>query len=454
MNDKRLKMLKDEPVNKAINYMAAPAIVGMMVMAIYNVVDSIFVSWIGDYEMAATQIVLPIMLVASSIGLALGMGGGSYISRLLGKNDVIEANKVGIVSFVTGAILGIIVTVINLSLLEPILNMFGADVNTLDLAKEYGTYIVIGYLFTILNMVMNNLLRSEGSAKYSMIGMVSGSIFNIILDPVFIFVFGWGIAGAALATTLSQILTSIILISWYLRKKTLISLNLKNFKPSVKIYTEILKIGIPTFLRQLLVSISLGILNNSASDISTDLVTAIGVVSRVTMIPMYIIFGFGQGFQPVAGYNFGAKNKDRVVDSFKYALKVSMLVMLVSCILFLVSGDLVFRIYHSGETVIEYGLPALRYYAIAILFMGVSNTVAVLYQAIGKGFEALILSVSRQGLFFIPLILILPNLIGLTGVIASQAIADLLTLILSVALILPFFTKNKLEKTMLKEASL
>lgn len=454
MNDKRLRMLKDEPVNKAINYMATPAIIGMMVMAIYNVVDSIFVSWIGDYEMAATQVVLPIMLVASSIGLALGMGGGSYISRLLGKNDLIEANKVSVVAFVTGIFLGIFVTTINFIFLEPILNLFGADVNTLELAKDYGIYIVLGYLFIILNMIMNNLLRSEGSAKYSMIGMISGSIFNIILDPIFIFGFGWGISGAAIATTLSQILTTVILISWYIRKKTLISLNPKNFKPSKAIYIEILKIGIPTFLRQMLVSISLGILNNAASDVSTDLVTAIGVVSRVTMIPMYIIFGFGQGFQPVAGYNFGAKNKQRVMDSFKYALKISMMVMAISCLLFLASGDLIFIIYHSSESVIEYGLPALKYYAFAILFMGVSNSVAVLYQAIGKGLEALILSVSRQGLFFIPLILILPDLWGVSGVISAQAIADLLTLLLSAALVIPFFTRHRLDYLMKVEKAL
>ena len=447
MNDKRINLMKNEKVSKAINKMATPAIIGMLVMAIYNVVDSIFVSWISEegYEVAATQVVLPIMLIASSIGLALGMGGGSYISRLLGKNDKLEANKVATVSFFSGIVLGLLITTINIILLEPTLKLFGADINTLELAKDYGQYIIFGYAFTILNMILNNLLRSEGSAKYSMIGMTLGAVLNILLDPIFIFVFGWGIAGAAIATTLSQIISTIILVSFYIKKKTLIKITPKDFKPSIQIYTEILKVGIPTFFRQMLVSVSIGILNNAASDISTDLVTAISIMIRVTMIPMYITFGFGQGFQPVAGYNFGAGNKKRVIDSFKYTVFVSIIITSISCLIFLLFGNVVFDIYKSSESVTAYGLVGLKYYAIALLFLGISNTIAVFYQALGRGVEALILSIARQGIFFIPLILILPGVLGVNGVLASQGIADLLTVILSISLIAPFILRNKLD---------
>ena len=450
MDDKRINLLKNEKVSKAINKMATPAIIGMIVMAVYNVVDSIFVSWISEegYEVAATQVVLPIMLIASSIGLALGMGGGSYISRLLGKNNKMEANKVATVSFFSGIVLGLVLTIINLLFLEEILNLFGADVNTLELAKDYGSYIIFGYGFTILNMIMNNLLRSEGSAKYSMIGMAIGSVLNIILDPIFIFVFGWGIAGAAIATTLSQVVGFLILLSFYLRKKTLIKVAPKYFKPSKSIYFEILKVGIPTFFRQVLVSVSIGILNNAASDISTDLITAIGIITRVTMLPMYFVFGFGQGFQPVAGYNFGAGNKQRVKDSFRYAVIVSLSVVAVSCVFFLLFGNVVFTIYNSSESVTSYGLVGIKYYAIGLLFMGVSNTIGVFYQSLGRGVEALILSVARQGIFFIPLILILPGIYGVEGVLVSQAVADLLTAILSIAIILPFFINKKLDVLM------
>jgi putative MATE family efflux protein len=357
MDDKRIHLMKNEKVSKAVNALAAPAIIGMLVMAIYNVVDSMFVSWIGDNEIAATQVVLPIMLIASSIGLAFGIGGGSYISRLLGRNDKNEANKVASVSFFTGLILGVIVTAINLIFLEPILNFFGADNNTLELAKEYGYFIIIGYAFTILNMVMNNVLRSEGSAKHSMIGMAIGSILNIILDPIFIFVFDWGIEGAAIATTLSQIVSCLILLSAFLKKKSILSISPKLFSPSISIYIEILKVGIPTFFRQLLVSISIGFLNVEAGKAGgTELVSAIGVITRTTMIPMYIVFGFGQGFQPVAGYNFGANNKERVMDSFKYAMKVSIIVMFVSMAIYLGFSNLIFKIFRSSEIVTEYGV--------------------------------------------------------------------------------------------------
>lgn len=456
MNDKRINLMKNEKVSKAINTMAAPAIIGMLVMAIYNVVDGLFVSWISDtgFEMAAVQVVMPVMLIASSIGLALGIGGGSYISRLLGKNNLIEAEKVASVSFVTGVILGVLVTLTNLVLLEPILNLFGADVNTLELAKDYGQYIIIGYAFTILNMIMNNLLRSEGSAKHSMIAMSIGAILNIILDPIFIFVFGLGISGAAIATTISQITVTIILLSTYIRKKSVLRLHPFNFKPSVQIYKEILKVGIPTFLRQMLVSVSIGILNSTATDISTNLLSSISIITRATMIPMYITFGYGQGFQPVAGYNFGAGSKQRVLDSFKYSLKVIFFISTAFCIIFLFAGDLIFSAFNANEEVTRYGLIGLRYYAVALIFMGLSNTISILYQAIGKGVEALILSVSRQGLFFIPLILLLPDVIGLgsNGVLMSQSIADLLTLVLSASLVIPFFKNNKIDKLILKQS--
>jgi putative MATE family efflux protein len=449
MDDKRIHLMKNEKVSKAVNALAAPAIIGMLVMAIYNVVDSMFVSWIGDNEIAATQVVLPIMLIASSIGLAFGIGGGSYISRLLGRNDKNEANKVASVSFFTGLILGVIVTAINLIFLEPILNFFGADNNTLELAKEYGYFIIIGYAFTILNMVMNNVLRSEGSAKHSMIGMAIGSILNIILDPIFIFVFDWGIEGAAIATTLSQIVSCLILLSAFLKKKSILSISPKLFSPSISIYIEILKVGIPTFFRQLLVSISIGFLNVEAGKAGgTELVSAIGVITRTTMIPMYIVFGFGQGFQPVAGYNFGANNKERVMDSFKYAMKVSIIVMFVSMAIYLGFSNLIFKIFRSSEIVTEYGVKGIRYYAIALLFLGISNTIAVFYQAIGKGIEALILSVSRQGLFFIPLILLLPKTYGVDGVLISQLLADSLTAILSISLFITFIKAKKLDLLM------
>ncbi len=451
MDDKRINLLKNEKISKAVNAMAAPAILGMLVMAVYNVVDSIFVSWLGSAEIAATQVVLPIMLIASAIGLAFGMGGGSYISRLLGSNKGKEANKVASVSFFTGLIVGLVVIIANLIFLEPVLNFFGANDSTLELAKEYGRFIIVGYVFTILNMVMNNSLRSEGSSKYSMIGMAFGSILNIVLDPILIFVFDLGIEGAAIATTISQAASTLLLLSFYIRKKSIVKIGIQYFKPSVAIYKEILIVGIPTFFRQILMSISIGLLNSAtqiAGNLDTEFLAAISIVIRVTMIPNYIIFGYGQGFQPVAGYNYGAKNKERVMGAFKYSLKIQTYIMIGSLILLNVFGGLIFTIYQSSEVVTDFGLSTLRWYTIGMLFLGVSNTISVFYQALGRGTEALILSVSRQGLFFIPFILFLPRVFGVDGVMMAQTASDLFTLILSISFMIPFITNKKIDLLM------
>jgi putative MATE family efflux protein len=449
MDDKRIDLLKNGKVNKAINKMAAPAIIGMLVMAIYNVVDSMFVSWLGDFEIAAAQVVLPIMLIASAVGLSFGIGGGTYVSRLLGNNKKDEADKVASVSFFSGLVVGILLMVVSLIFLDPILQFFGSNEDTHELAKTYGTYIIIGFGFTVLSMIMNNMLRSEGSGVFSMIGMAIGSILNIILDPIFLFVFDMGIGGAAIATTISQAVTTLVLLSMYLRKKSIIKIGISYFKPSLVIYKEILVVGIPTFFRQMLVSLSLGLLNNAATLYGgTELLSATSVVVKVTMIPNYIIFGFGQGFQPVAGFNYGAKNKQRVMDGFKYTLRVSTYIMVFFFLLFTIFDDAIFDIFRSSAAVREYGKTALRWYMFGFLFLGASNTISIFYQAIGKGTEALILSVARQGLFFIPLILILPNIIGVDGVLMSQAISDILSLILSLSLVIPFTTSKKFHLLM------
>lgn len=452
MNDKRINLLQNEKISKAINSLAIPAIIGMLVMAIYNVADSIFVSWIGDYEIAAVQVVLPIMLIASAIGLSLGIGGGSYISRLLGMNDKDKASIVSSVSFISGLIIGVIVIAFSLIFLNPILELFGSDENTHALAVEYGKYVTYGFGFTILNMILNNMLRSEGSSMFSMIGMTVGALLNIILDPIFIFVFDMGISGAAIATTVSQMISTAILLSMYVRKKAILSISISLFKPSIAIYKELLIIGLPTFARQLLVSVSMGLLNNIATEYGgTELLSAISVVMRVILIPSYIIFGFGQGFQPVAGYNFGAKNKERVIESFKYSIIATSIVSVTFFILFNIFSDLIFDIFRSSDTVRSYGVVAMRYYTFGLLFLGVSNTIGVFYQSLGKGLEALLLSVARQGLFLIPLILILPLFIDIDGVLMAQAIGDMLTGILSIIVVIPFIKQDKIHYLMEKK---
>lgn len=444
MNDKRIALLKDAPVRKAVNSMALPSIVGLLVMAIYNIVDTMFVAWLGTESTAATQVVLPIIMLVSAIGLSIGMGGGGYISRLLGAQNKKIANEVGTVSIFLAIILGIISTLLLTTFLEPVLIFFGATEIILLKSKEYGFYIALGAVFSISNMTLNNLLRGDGSAKLSMVAMASGTILNIILDPIFIFTLGLGIKGAAIATTLSQGVTFTILLSQYIRKKSIVEIGVKYLRPTKPMFNEIMKIGIPTFLRQLLFSISIGFLNQAAtSQGGGDLLAATGLVFKVGMLPMYIIFGLAQGFQPVVGYNYGAKNKERVIASLKYTLLAGFIISLISAILLNLFNTSILSIFKPVQSVLSLGKTGLFYLSISLIVMSINNSISVFFQSIGRGKESIILSTSRQGFLFIPLCFILPPIFGPLGVFLIMPTADLLTLLLSAILSMFYFKRHK-----------
>lgn len=444
VEDKRIYLLKDAPVNKAVNSMAMPAIIGLLVMAIYNVVDTMFVAWLGTDSTAATQVVMPVMMLVSAIGLSIGIGGGGYISRLLGANNNQKANEVGTVSIYISLGLGIITTLLLTTFLEPILIFFGASENVLERSLEYGFFIALGSIFAVSNMTMNNLLRGDGSAKLSMVAMAVGTIINIALDPIFIFTLGLGIKGAAIATTLSQGITFLILIIQYIQNKAVIKIKSEYFKPNRDMFSEIMKIGIPTFLRQLLFSISIGFLNQAAnSQGGGDLLAATGLVFRVGMLPMYIIFGLSQGFQPVVGYSFGAKNKERVKSALNYTLLSGFIISVISAAILLLLDTAILSIFRPSENVMSLGKTGILYLVISLILMSGNNTIAVFFQSIGRGKESIVLATSRQGFLFIPLCFILPAIFGPIGVFMILPGADLFTLVLSGALTLNFFKKHR-----------
>lgn len=454
MEDKRIYLMKEAPVSKAVNAMAAPAIAGLMVMAVYNIVDTMFVAWLGTEATGATQVVMPIMMLLSAIGLAFGMGGGGYVSRLLGAGDRERAHKVATVSLFISLGTGLIVMIFLLLFLEPVLSFFGASGSVLAEARTYGFFIVLGTLFSVSNMTMNNLMRSDGSAKLSMVAMAAGALLNIILDPLFIFGLDLGIAGAAIATSFSQGVTFAILLSHYIGKRTVVHIHYSYFQPTLKMIAEIMKIGIPTFIRQVLFSISLGILNQSAfSAGGGDLLAAVGLVFRITMMPMYIIFGLGQGFQPVAGYNYGAGNHRRVTGSLVYTLLFGGAVSLTAALILIFAGGQLLSIFKPTAEVLELGKKGLLYMSFALLILSLNNSISVFFQAIGKGKPSIILALSRQGLFFIPLCFILPSLMGATGVLLVQPFADLITLLLSCFLLVRYLM-GKGGRSLEKEESL
>lgn len=444
MEDKRIELLSKGKISKAVITMALPSIIGLLVTAIYNIVDTMFVAWLGTKATGATQVVLPIVMALGAVGLTFGIGGGSYISRLLGERDIEKAKMVSATGFYTAIGIGILSSILGIIYIDKLLMAFGATEAMLPLAREYGIYILVGGTAQVVNMTLNNMLRAEGSAKNSMIAMLAGAVLNIALDPILIFKFDMGIKGAAVATSISQFVTMSILIYQYIGKKAMLSLSTSNVSFNSGIISETIKMGMPSFVRQILVSISMALLNHVTAVHGGEAgIAAIGIVSRTMMIIMYVIFGLSQGFQPVAGFNFGAGDKERLKGSLRFTSLASVIISMISVIAILIFDDIILSVYRPSAEVLYIAKSYLIYLSFAIVMMSFSNVIGVYYQAIGRGKEAIILSTSRQGIFLLPFLYILPQYIGMRGVFLAQPLADLFTFALTILI----FAKDKGRET-------
>ncbi|BDB02678.1 MATE family efflux transporter [Clostridium botulinum] len=447
------EMMEKESISKVLLKLSVPAIIAMLINAIYNIVDTMFVGMLNNTSaIAAVSIVYPLFMFIGAIGVMFGAGGASYLSRLLGEKKKEEADRTLTSTIVIGCIFSLIFTVICIIFLEQFLLMYGATETTMPYAKEYGYTIVAGSIFTIGTAIMSNTIRAEGNSKYSMIATCIGGVINIILDPIFMFKFGMGIKGAAVATVISQLVSFIFLLRYYYSKKSYIKLGIKFFKPTFNMFFEILKIGIPIFVTQVLASFALGFMNLGAKPYGDAAVAAMGIVFRVMSIGFYIVFGIGQGFQPVAGYNYGAKNFTRLKEAVKLSIKWSVVSGIVISILFIVFAEGCMLIFTRDREVINIGIKAFRAASLLFPFFGYVNTYAVLYQALGKALGAFILSISRQGIFYIPLMYILPKFMGLAGVIFCQTAADGLAFIET--FIMAIWLNKSLKKEMVEETNL
>ena len=441
--------MREAPVGKAITSLAVPAIIGMLVGAIYNIVDTLFVGMLNDTAaLGATTVLFPVFQLISAVGLTFGMGTASVISRRLGEKNKEEASRACSTAFFSTMGIAVIFTITSLIFIKPLLQLFGATDTILAQAEIYGTIIVAGSIFQMLNMNMNNMLRAEGAAKISGTAIATGAILNIIFDPIFMFVFDMGLAGAAAATVTAQALSTVILLSYYLRKKSIVWLSIHRFKPSAGIYREIMTIGIPTFLRQALSSFAIAMLTNAAAPFGDSAIAAIGITLRVIMMPMMVLFGFSQGFQPLAGYAWGAKNYGRVRSAVKFSIGwTSKFSLIFTFILFAGAGYIISAFTEDPE-VLQRGALSLRLGVLIMPFMGIQLIYSFLYQALGRGRPSLLLAVARQGLFFLPLVLFMPALFGLTGVYLAQPIADALAVLVSLILAVRISNELKqLEKT-------
>lgn len=430
------KMTKT-PVSRLIIKLSIPAIISMMVTNVYNLVDTAFVGQLGNSASGAVGIVFGFMAVLQAIGFMFGNGSGSIISRLLGAKNTEQASKIASTGFFFTLLFGAVVAIISAFVLKPLVMLLGSTETISPYAQTYISYILVAAPFITASFTMNNLLRYEGKATLGMIGLIVGAVLNIAGDPILMFGLNMGIAGAGLSTCISQIVGFFVLLSMFLLHKTQCRLSVKLIVP--KFLPEIIGTGLPSLLRQGLNSLSTVVLNNCAAVYGDAAVAAMSIVSRVIFFTFSFALGVGQGFQPVCGFNYGAKKYDRLKTAFYFSVMLAeIIVVVISVGLILFPGEIV-RIFRDDNTVMEIGSRALVLQGIAQLFLPFCMITEMALQSVGKKLGASVLSTLRNGLFFIPLLLILSNVRGLSGIQEAQPLAVTLAVIPSAILAVRFF---------------
>lgn len=427
--EEKYQMMVETPIPPLIGRLAVPTIISMLVTSFYNMADTFFVGKIGTSATAAVGVVFPVMAIIQSLGFFCGNGSGNSMSRKLGSKDTKTAEEVAATGFFTAFFLGLLVAVFGLLFLEPLSLLLGSTDTILPYTKAYLKIILIGAPYMTAQLVLNNQIRFQGNALYSMVGITTGAVLNILLDPIFIFVLHMGITGAALATIISQFISFLLLLIG-IRISDCIPIRLRNIHPG-KCLPEIAGGGLPSLFRQGLGSFATLTLNLAARPYGDAAIAAMSVVSRITMFAGSALIGFGQGFQPVCGFNYGAKRYDRVMEAFWFCVKIATGVICALSILgILFSGHLI-GIFRDDPEVIQVGTRALRFQCVTFPLFGWILMNNMMTQTMGKTRHASILAASRQGLFFIPALLILPRLLGLTGIQMAQSVSDICSFIIT-----------------------
>ena len=436
------------PIPRLVLSLAVPTIISMLVTSVYNMADTFFVSKLGTSASGAVGVVFSLMAIIQAVGFTLGMGAGSWISRLLGAKNPDKATQVASSGFFASLLFGLLLALFGLIFLDPFMLLLGASDTILPYAKSYAQYILLAAPVMSASFVLNNILRAEGKARFAMVGIAGGGILNILLDPLFIFGLNLGTVGAAIATAISQLISFFILLSSFLRGKTGTRLAFQKISRELSDYLQILKNGLPSFCRQGLASISSVALNQSAVIYGDAAVAAMAIVGKIFMFIFSVGLGIAQGYQPVLGYNYGARQYERVKDSFFFTLKAGILVMTLSgALCFLFASNLITAFISDDPEVIRIGTLALRAQCLALPFLPFGVVCNMTFQSIGESWTATFLSAARQGIFFLPLILLLPRWIGLLGVQFTQPAADLLTFVCCFPFAIRFFKKlSRMER--------
>lgn len=437
----RQKMLKT-PIPRLIISLGLPTIASQLVSTFYNTADTFFVSQVGTSAAAAVGVVFALMSIFQALGYGVGMGANSLISRRLGAGEVEEANRYASSAFAASFLAGCLVMALGLVWLKPLMRLLGSTETMLPHSMAYARIILIGAPLMTCSFTMNNLLRSEGKAMMAMIGLCTGGLLNVALDPLFIFGMDMGIAGAALATIISQAVSFMILLSFFLFKRTIIVLRPGNVSRSFSDYALIVSTGAPTFCRQSLASLASAMLNRRAAVFGDAAVAAVTISNKIYLLVRNIILGIGQGATPVMGYNYGAGEKKRTREAFSFATKVGTVVCVAAAALLAWRAHDVIAWFRDDPEVIKIGTQAL-YFACAVMpFMAFSTFVNQLYQSLGLRVCATVLACCRQGICFVPLAFLLPWLFGLTGVQMLQPGADLLSFVVAVPFLILLYRRQ------------
>lgn len=445
--NKKIELLGSAPIPKALLAMGLPTMIGMMINALYNLVDAYFVGGLGTSQMGAISVAFPLGQVVVGLGLLFGNGAASYISRLLGKGEKETANKVASTALYSSIFVGAVIIIFSIIFLTPILKMLGATESILPYAATYTSIYIISSIFNVFNVAMNNIVTSEGAAKTTMCALLTGAVLNMALDPIFIYVLELGVAGAAIATAVSQIVSTAVYLLYVFRKKSIFNFSIKQCCFSKEIMSEILKIGIPTLIFQLLTSLSIALINKQTKLYGDSVIAAMGVVTRILSMGSLMVFGFIKGFQPIAGYSYGAKKYDRLQE----AIKTSIIWSTIFCVIFGLAIALFPAAIISGFTkgdaaMIHAGQKALRANGLSFLLFGFYTVYSSLFLALGKAKEGFVLGSCRQGICFVPVIFIFPALWGINGILYAQPIADVISAVITVFMALQLHRELKMYK--------
>lgn len=444
--DMQFVKMTETPVGKLIRSLAVPTVISMMISMIYNATDTYFVSKISISASGATGIVFTLMGIIQACGFIFGHGAGSNISRQLGSKDFESAKKYSSTAFFYALFTGLVIGVFGLIFLTPFMQVIGSTETILPYSKIYGKYILIAAPALVASCVLNNILRYEGMAKLAMVGLTTGGILNMILDPILIFRLKMGIAGAGIATAISQYISLSILLSVFLMNKTQskISLHYFSFKP--EIIWNIVSTGVPSFARQSLNSLSTMVLNISAKPYGDPCIAAMSIVAKCSMLIFSVGVGIGQGFQPVSSFNYGAKKYGRVRESIFFTLKFDTLVVGILSVIMFIFAPNVISLFRSETEIVEIGTAALRYLCIAMFVLPTVMTANMTFQSIGKTGRAFFLACCQNGLFYIPLIVVLHRFMGIRGIELAQPFSYLLAAVISVPFLFAFTKQLKNEE--------